>query len=66
MTVIINGVPVDVAEGEILGKVIDARCGRERPVIVDMNGEIAPKNRWPEIRLREGDRLELIEVVGGG
>jgi sulfur carrier protein len=35
-------------------------------VAVELNREIAPRNRWSEIALNEGDRLEVVHFVGGG
>jgi sulfur carrier protein len=31
-----------------------------------LNGEVAPRGRWPEVRLAEGDRVELLTFAGGG
>ncbi|HSW49983.1 MAG TPA: sulfur carrier protein ThiS [Bryobacteraceae bacterium] len=31
-----------------------------------LNGEVAPRGRWPEVRLAEGDRVELVTFAGGG
>jgi thiamine biosynthesis protein ThiS len=35
-------------------------------VAVERNLEIAPRSRWPVITLEEGDRLEIVQFVGGG
>lgn len=35
-------------------------------VAVERNHEIAPKSQWAEIALAEGDRLEIVQFVGGG
>jgi thiamine biosynthesis protein ThiS len=35
-------------------------------VAVERNREIAPKSLWAEIRLAEGDQLEIVQFVGGG
>lgn len=35
-------------------------------VAVERNLEIAPRSQWPAITLREGDRLEIVQFVGGG
>jgi len=35
-------------------------------VAVAHNGEIVPRDRYPTIRLREGDTLEIVRMVGGG
>jgi sulfur carrier protein len=37
-----------------------------RRVAVERNLEIAPKSLWTTTRLAEGDRLEIVQFVGGG
>lgn len=31
-----------------------------------LNGEVTPRGRWPEVKLAEGDRVELLTFAGGG
>jgi sulfur carrier protein len=35
-------------------------------VAVELNREIAPRDRWLQIELKDGDRLEIVHFVGGG
>jgi thiamine biosynthesis protein ThiS len=35
-------------------------------VAVELNLEIAPRDGWSQINLKEGDRLEIVHFVGGG
>jgi sulfur carrier protein len=35
-------------------------------VAVELNREIAPRDRWAQIALKDGDRLEIVHFVGGG
>jgi sulfur carrier protein len=35
-------------------------------VAVELNLEIAPRDRWPQVVLKDGDRLEIVHFVGGG
>ena len=35
-------------------------------VAVELNRSIVARERWPETDLREGDRLEMVQFVGGG
>jgi thiamine biosynthesis protein ThiS len=37
-----------------------------RTVAVERNGEIAPRARWNEIALADGDRIEIVRFVQGG
>ncbi len=35
-------------------------------VAVELNLDIAPRDRWHETLLKEGDKLEIVHFVGGG
>ena len=35
-------------------------------VAVGYNGEVVKKEHFPEVRLRDGDVLEIVRPVGGG
>lgn len=35
-------------------------------VAVELNLEIAPRDRWPQTSLNDGDKLEIVHFVGGG
>lgn len=35
-------------------------------VAVERNGDIAPRATWAEVHLEDGDKLEVVQFVGGG
>lgn len=35
-------------------------------VAVELNRELAPRDRWTSIPLKDGDKLEIVHFVGGG
>ena len=37
-----------------------------RLVAVEYNGEILHKQFWSQTNMQEGDRLEIVTIVGGG
>lgn len=37
-----------------------------RLVAVEYNGEILHRQFWTETKIQEGDRLEIVTIVGGG
>ena len=39
---------------------------RGRRVAVAINAEVVPKSRFREVEIAEGDRIEVIQAVGGG
>lgn len=66
ITVQINGEALEAPGGLSLEGLL-RRCGYEpRLVVVEFNGEILPRSRWPEQVVIAGDRLEIVTIVGGG
>jgi thiamine biosynthesis protein ThiS len=37
-----------------------------RSVAVARNGDVLPREKWPETTLQDGDVLEIVRMVGGG
>ena len=37
-----------------------------KPIAVELNRSVVPKDRYGATRLGEGDRLEIVTLVGGG
>ena len=38
----------------------------ERRVAVAVNDEVVPRSRFESVEIRDGDRVEVIQAVGGG
>jgi thiamine biosynthesis protein ThiS len=65
MNIIINGKKQDVSAQSIADYVSNSRLD-PKTLVVEHNGQVIVSDQWEEIRLREGDRLELLSFVGGG
>ena len=66
ITVRLNGESRVVPAGLVLEALL-RHCGYEpRLVVVEFNGEILPRGRWPEQLVADGDGLEIVTIVGGG
>lgn len=37
-----------------------------KPIAVELNRSVVPKDRYGATKLGEGDRLEIVTLVGGG
>lgn len=66
MTVVVNGEPKEFPNGRSLAAFIELLGLKGDRIAVELNREIAPRSRWTEISLAEGDRLEIVHFVGGG
>lgn len=66
MNVTVNGKPTALDEGTTVRDLLDRMALPGGPVAVEVNRDIVPKARHVETVLREGDRVEVVTLVGGG
>ena len=66
MNVTVNGEPRACPDGATLGELVRGLGLEKSPIAVELNREVVPKGRHGETFLREGDRLEIVTLVGGG
>jgi thiamine biosynthesis protein ThiS len=66
MKIVINGEPRDFPEGLTLAALIAQLGMKPDRVAVELNLVIAPRAQWDGTRLKDGDKLEIVQFVGGG
>ncbi|MFN3471996.1 MAG: sulfur carrier protein ThiS [Aquificaceae bacterium] len=68
MKVWINGKEREVKEGTNLLSLLEELRVEVRPVgfAVAVNEEVVPKGKYKDYILKEGDRVEIVNIVGGG
>ena len=66
ISITLNGegreVPAGVTVAELLGQ-LDMR---DRQVAVARNSEIVPRSDFEAVRIEDGDRIEIVQAIGGG
>jgi sulfur carrier protein len=62
----LNGEIVEVHETKTITELIDRYQLLPQLILVEHNGLAVHRHEWPERRISEGDRIELIRVVAGG
>jgi thiamine biosynthesis protein ThiS len=63
---LLNGEAQEV-EGTLNVAALLERFGlQRRRVAVAINTAVIPRSRFDEVEIREGDRIEVIQAVGGG
>lgn len=66
MNIIVNGKQMERKEGTTLQSLV-VDLGLEGKVMAAaVNMQIVKQNRWNETLLQEGDKVELLDFVGGG
>ena len=66
MRVTLNGEAKSLAEGLSLDQLVRELSLEKQPIAVELNRNVVPRDRYGDIRLTEGDRLEIVTFVGGG
>ena len=66
MELFVNGERKSCPEPASLAQFIQQFGMKEDRVAVELNREIVPRTRWAETQLQDGDRLEIVQFVGGG
>lgn len=66
ITVILNGEERTFAEGTTVEEMLtELQVNRSR-LAVERNREIVPRTGYAETPLSDGDRIEIVSLVGGG
>ena len=66
MQIEINGAPAEVADGALMATLIATLALTGKRIAVELNGELVPRSRFDCQVLKHGDRVEIIQAVGGG
>ena len=66
MSVIVNDQPREIEPGTTLAVLLDEMGLDSRLVAVEVNLDVVPRAQHGHCTLRDGDRLEIVTLVGGG
>jgi sulfur carrier protein len=64
--VTLNGESREVQDGATIAALVDLLGGGRRGVAVALSGEVVPRGRWDDIRVTDGDRVEVVAAIQGG
>ena len=66
MDILLNGTPRALAAGCSVAQLLAEAGLGERRVAVEVNGAIVPRSAHAGHVLHEGDRVEIVQALGGG
>lgn len=66
MQIQVNGASVTVTDGITLKQLVNERGLIAERIVIEHNRSIIPAERWSEVKLADGDTLEIVSFVGGG
>jgi thiamine biosynthesis protein ThiS len=66
MNLVINGEDRAFSAAETLSALVEQLGMKSDRVAIELNRDIVPRDRWAQTPLKDGDRLEIVQFVGGG
>lgn len=66
MEIVLNGHPREIAEGVSIATLLASEHLQDRRVAVELNGVIVPRSRHAQQSIAVGDRVEIVQAIGGG
>jgi len=62
----LNGSPYEIHDGTNLNELLNKLKIQKNKVAIEVNGEIVEKNKYPNLILNKGDKVEIVKFIGGG
>jgi len=62
----LNGAPYEINDGTNLNELLNKLKIQKNKVAIEVNGEIVEKNKYPNLILNKGDKVEIVQFIGGG
>ena len=53
-------------ENALLSSVLNSMGYKPNTIIVELNNLIINSLKWEKVKLKDGDNLEIVSIVGGG
>lgn len=66
MKIVINGKEHAVADTATVSDLPTILGIEVRGIAIAIEGEVVTRDSWPEVRLEEGQRVEIVRAVQGG
>ena len=66
MRIKLNGETKDVDDGTTLLSLVEQLSLAPERLAVEFNQEVIRRAEWPDVKLSDGDRVEIVHFVGGG
>jgi sulfur carrier protein len=66
MQLLVNGAALDLPDGASVSNLIERMQLSGKRLAVEVNGEIVTRSAHADTQLREADRVEIVQAIGGG
>ena len=66
MNILVNGESREIEQAGSVAEMLIELGLAEKRVAVERNGVLVPRSRHTEQPIRDGDRIEIVQAIGGG
>ena len=66
MNVVVNGQPAAVPDGITVATLLELNSLADRACAVEVNRQLVPRREHENHVIQDGDRVQLVTLVGGG
>ncbi len=66
MQIYLNGEDQQVSENTTMSELVQELDLGEQRFAVEVNGELVPRSSFVQRQLQPGDRVEVVQAIGGG
>ena len=66
VTISVNGDPMEVPSGTTVVALLQLLHVETAQIVVELDGNVAQRERWGDIAITPGATLEIVRFVGGG
>ena len=62
----LNGNPYEINDGTNLNELLNKLKIQKNKIVIEVNGEIIEKGKYPNLILKRDDKVEIVHFIGGG
>ena len=66
MKIYLNGEPRDIPDNTTAAALVESLGFTGKRVAMEVNMEIVPRSQYTTHRLQPGDKVEVVQAIGGG
>ena len=69
MKIKVNGEEIKIdleQENALLSQALNSMGYKSKTIVVELNNLIINSMKWDKVKLKDGDILEIVSIVGGG
>ena len=66
MQILLNGAPMELGAARSLAHLVERLELTGKRFAIEVNEEVVPRSTFEGHRLRDGDRVEIVQAIGGG